>query len=105
MNFLGKSLVCCGIVFTLVATTASGQAPSYTVHDLGTLGGASSKAIAINASGQVVGNSTTAAGVNHAFRTAPNAAINIATDDLGTLGGAETYQRVGPSGRTQQAGN
>jgi probable HAF family extracellular repeat protein len=90
MNCLEKCLVCSTIVL-LAATTASGQTRTYTVHDLGTLGGASSKAIAINAAGQVVGNSTTAAGINHAFRTTPNAAIDIATDDLGTLGGAETY--------------
>jgi probable HAF family extracellular repeat protein len=57
-----------------------------------TLGGTNSSvfcgfALAINASGQVVGESlvrgNTAA---HAFRTAANSAINPATDDLGTLG-------------------
>lgn len=45
-------------------------------------------AYAINASGQVVGNCRDSAGIEHAFRTAPNAAINPSTDDLGLgLGG------------------
>jgi probable HAF family extracellular repeat protein len=32
-------------------------------------------------------SSPTASGLTHAFRTAPNSAINLLTDDLGTLGG------------------
>src|SRR6267143_1727646 len=54
----------------------------YVVSDLGTLG-FHSEATGINSAGQVVGHT----GLGHAFRTAPNAAINPATDDLGTLGG------------------
>jgi len=65
---------------------AKGQ-PSFTVHDLGTLGGSESTAVAINASGQVAGSSITRGGQTHAFRTAPNRPIDIVTDDLGTLGG------------------
>ncbi len=59
--------------------------------NLGTLGSsiptAGSDAQAINALGQVVGSSYTATMDVHAFRTAPNSALNPATDDLGTLGG------------------
>jgi probable HAF family extracellular repeat protein len=54
--------------------------------DLGTLGGSSSVATAVNVRGQVVGNSTTAGDdvrVQHAFsRTATEGMV-----DLGTLGG------------------
>ena len=59
--------------------------------DLGSLGGSNSDAMGINDSGQVVGNSGLCEPAppcsTHAFRTAPNSAINPATDDLGTLGG------------------
>ena len=57
----------------------------YRLTDLGTLGGTTSKAIAINAAGQVVGESTIATGATHAF---------LYTDgkmkDLGTLDGGNS---------------
>lgn len=56
---------------------------AYTVLDLGTLGGASSWAYGVNDLGQVVGWSLDANGIERAFRTAPNSAINPATDNLG----------------------
>ncbi len=63
----------------------------YVVTDLGTLGGASANANGINDAGQVVGTSKLADGTtDRAFRTAPNRAINPATDDLGTLGGVNS---------------
>jgi len=63
--------------------------------DLGTLGGTGSTANAINASGQVVGAADLSPGPNgeytsHAFRTAANHSIDFITDDLGTLGGANS---------------
>jgi probable HAF family extracellular repeat protein len=75
------------LIFLLGGLKIAAGQPSYTVHDLGTLGGTQSTAAGINKSGQVVGASTTASGLTHAFRTAPNSAINLLTDDLGTLGG------------------
>jgi probable HAF family extracellular repeat protein len=73
--------------------------PKYVPVDLGTLGGngtapnnfgSRDQANGINNLGQVTGTSATAAGYPHAFRTAPNAAIQPATDDLGTLGGTNS---------------
>jgi len=57
-------------------------APDLPADYIGTLGGSSSWAQGINSDGQVVGYSTTSSGETHGFRTAPNAAINPATDDL-----------------------
>lgn len=73
-------------------------APNHPINpatdDLGTLGGTESYAFGINVSGQVVGYAATNDDIFvilHAFRTAPNRPINAATDDLGTLGGMDSY--------------
>lgn len=81
----------CAMLVAL-ATPASAQIVTmkYVVNDLGNLAGqdgASVSAWALNEAGQVVGQSVTAGGQTHAYRTAPNRAIKPA-DDLGTLGGA-----------------
>jgi len=61
------------------------QAVSYEVIDLGTLGGPTSQANAINNAGQVVGKADLASGASHAFVWE-----NAPMLDLGTLGGANS---------------
>lgn len=60
---------------------------SYSVTDLGTLGGSSSIAMAINNSGQVVGNAATDRGEAHGFLWQPGNGMI----DLGTLGGKTSF--------------
>jgi probable HAF family extracellular repeat protein len=60
------------------------------MRDLGTLGGTSAQAFALNDAGFVTGNSQTAKGVDHAFLYQPNAK-RAAMRDLGTLGGSSSY--------------
>ncbi len=73
---------------------ASAATPTYSVLDLGTLGGNASNGFGINASGQVVGCSDKASGSPAAycsasalaFETKPNSAINPANSAIGSFG-------------------
>ena len=69
-----------------LGTPANAQAQRYSVTDLGTLGGGTSKGYGINASGQVTGEAVTAGGVLHAFLYTPGSGMS----DLGTLGGGSS---------------
>ncbi len=62
-------------------------APGYSITDLGSLGGGQTVPVAINASGDVAGYSTTTAGEIHAFLL-PNAGP---MQDLGLLGGTSSF--------------
>ena len=82
MNRITRLLIACCSWVLVAASTCVAQ--MYTVTDLGTLGGTTSSATAINNSGQVVGNSFISGDTGiYAFRTAPSSPINPATDDLG----------------------
>lgn len=62
------------------------------MRDLGTLGGNSAQALAINDAGLVTGNAQTAKGEDHAFLYQPNSRrTSAAMRDLGTLGGSSSY--------------
>ena len=78
----------------LALASGSALAISFRLTDLGTLGGTSSRGVAINASGQVTGISATADGDRHAFLW-----DGTTMQDLGTLGGADSHgachQRLG----------
>src|SRR5207247_7702747 len=81
-----------GILFLSIASVAtlSGLAvaqrrAAYSITDIGTLGGDSSEAAAVNSLGDVVGAATTSAGASHAFLRR-----NGQMFDLGTLPGGST---------------
>jgi probable HAF family extracellular repeat protein len=70
-------------VILLAVLLVARAATAFVIEDLGTLGGTMSRALAVNASGQVVGASTTVDGDTHAFSWTRAGGMV----DLGTLGG------------------
>jgi len=73
-------------IIAMMATPAALAQVSYSVTDLGTLGGSSSWPTCINTSGQIVGYSDTSNAVSHAFLYSGGTMT-----DLGTLGGSDSY--------------
>ena len=74
------------VLLALIVSSGPATAVThYTVTDLGTLGGNSTTAYAVNASGKVVGYATTLDGDTHAFLWE-----NGVMQDLGTFGGPDS---------------
>jgi probable HAF family extracellular repeat protein len=78
------AVICFALAFTSAAV-----AQTYTVTNIGTLGGNDSVALSINDYGEVVGFSKTADGEVHAFRY-----FHDSLFDLSTLGGKESYAYI-----------
>jgi probable HAF family extracellular repeat protein len=85
--------LCALLILSLISSgqtgTRAGALPAagYTITDLGTLGGTTSMANAINVSGQIAGTATTAAdAASHAVRYSSGS-----LQDLGTLGGTSSF--------------
>jgi probable HAF family extracellular repeat protein len=84
--------------------TAADGTIDWSLDNIGTLGGSYVAAQSLNNLGQVVGMSTDAGGVQHAFRTAANSAINPATDDLGAFPGGPFSMALGVNDAGQAVG-
>jgi len=74
-------------VFLIVALAPLSIAQSYSVTDLGTLGGPQTQAFGMNDNGDVVGVSSTSTGARHAFLWTKAAGMQ----DLGTNGFLESW--------------
>src|SRR6476619_7179343 len=72
----------CSIALIVLAITGSTRADTYSIVDLDTLGGTISHAFGMNTYGDVVGSSTIASGIQHAFLY-----HNGTMSDLGVLSG------------------
>lgn len=74
-----------GLALTSLPGSQAQAVPLYRLTNLGTLGGATGIASAINDRGQIIGRADTAAGLTHAALFDPTGAGD--NRDLGTLGG------------------
>ena len=86
MNVSRSPLVRISVLLLMLTTSLLCVAQTYSVADLGALGGSSSAARAINASGQVTGSANGSNGVNDVFRYTSGHMSN-----LGTLGGSVAF--------------
>src|SRR2546421_44966 len=82
-----SQLVRLALAAALLVASRAWAAPTYNLLDLGTLGGTSSVAQAINAAGQITGSAQPGGGAPlHAFLYSGGAMT-----DLGTLGGTASF--------------
>jgi probable HAF family extracellular repeat protein len=103
VNLLKRLIICAVIVTAALATAGSALAAppaGWIATDLGTLGGSSSHATAVNNAGVVVGDSDTGSGTIHAFSRAPGGTMH----DLGTLPGGSFSTAVAINASGQIAG-
>ncbi len=105
---LSKSLFPAGFLafaLSLLTTPLTAPGQSYTITDLGALGGDTSRSYNVNDLGQVVGEAETAGGDKHAFLWLPEPAYGLPAgiNDLGTLGGSESVA-FGVNGAGQVVG-
>lgn len=96
---LSNTIIGAVLGFFVLAAPASAQ--SYTAFDIGTLGGKATYATAINATGQITGNSITVEGAYHAFVTESNGQT---IKDLGTLAGGDNSYGYGINASGQVTG-
>ena len=89
------------VCMTAICWPAQGQGatPSYTISDLGSLGGPFVSAFAVNARGEVAGRASTPSSPSHAFVFAGGS-----IKDLGTLPGKTNSRAQGINNRTQVVG-
>jgi probable HAF family extracellular repeat protein len=80
-----RSMLINALGVALALASGPAWAITYRLTDLGTLGGSESQGVALNASGQATGFSTTAGGETHAFLWDGTTML-----DLGTLGGTDS---------------
>jgi probable HAF family extracellular repeat protein len=103
------------VLLTLVVVRPL-AAQVHSITDLGTLGGETSEASAINGSGQVVGSSMTASGATHGFLYSDGVMTSLGTlrggtsshatgiNDLGQVVGSSGVNEYGPQFREFQQG-
>ena len=103
INLLKRLTICAVIVTAALATAGSALAAppaGWIATDLGTLGGSSSHATAVNNAGVVVGDSDTDTGAIHAFSKTPTGTMH----DLGTLPGGSFSTAVAINASGEIAG-
>ena len=90
-NQINISLALSALTLMLLGMSRpAGAETLYSLNDLGPISEVGADNLHINNSGQVIGTSVSAM---NSFRTAPNSPINQETDDLGNLGGGNSYAR------------